>query len=71
MKYLQKVPLVLLCTLHPWRGFIGRQLRLGSFGKLRKLGGSGSPGQLLQQQQTKIVRRLAVGGAENQRKAKE
>ena len=38
---------------------------------LCKLGGSGSPGQLLQQQQTKIVRSLAVGGAENQRKAKE
>ena len=28
---------------------------------LRKLGGSGSPGQLLQQQQTKIVRNWAVG----------
>ena len=37
---------------------------------LRKLGGSGSPGQLLQQQQTKIVRSLGGGGAENQRKAK-
>ena len=41
---------------------------------LRKLGGSGSPGQLLQQQQTKIfnlVQSLIGGGAENQRKAEE
>ena len=32
---------------------------------LRKLGGSGSPGQLLQQQQTKIVQSLGSGVAEN------
>ena len=37
--------------------------RLCCLGLLRKLGSSGSPGQLLQQQQTKIVRSLGGGGA--------
>ena len=51
-----------------------RKLWLCCLDLLRKLGGSGSPGQLLQQQQTKIfnlVQSLTGGGAENQRKAEE
>ena len=49
-----------------------QKLWLCSLGLLNKLGSSGSSGQLLQQQQTKIfnlVQSLIGGGAENQRKA--
>jgi len=48
-----------------------RKRRLRLLGLLRKLGGSGSPGQLLQQQQTKIVQSLGSGGAERKGKPKE
>ena len=48
-----------------------RKLWLCSLGLLRKLGGSGSPGQLLQQQQTKIVQSLGSGGAKRKGKPKE
>ena len=51
---------------------LARMRRPYSRGSLRKLGGSGSPGQLLQQQLTKIfnlVRRVSGGGAKNQKKA--
>ena len=62
MKYLQKVPVVLLCTLHCKVLLAGstRKLWLCSLGKLRKLGGSGSPGQLLQKQQTKMLEKVNI-----------
>ena len=62
MKYLQKVPLVLLSMLHGEVLLAGstRKLWLGSLGKLRKLGGSGSPGQLLQKQQTKMLEKVNI-----------
>ena len=46
---------LLQATRLAWRGLAGRQRPKMYFCLLRKLGGSGSPGQLLQQQQTEKV----------------